>query len=50
MDLFLFLSQLLNGLLDGFYYLLIAIGLSLVATACSWPINEKPLARQGAAA
>ncbi len=23
----------------------IAIGLSLVATACSWPINEKPLAR-----
>ena len=30
MDLFLFLSQLLNGLLDGFYYLLIAIGLSLI--------------------
>jgi len=29
---------------------LIAIGLSLVATACSWPINEKPLVRQGAAA
>ncbi|MDP0926109.1 branched-chain amino acid ABC transporter permease [Paracoccus onubensis] len=30
MSLFLFLSQLLNGLLDGFYYLLIAIGLSLI--------------------
>lgn len=30
MNLFLFLSQLLNGLLDGFYYLLIAIGLSLI--------------------
>ncbi len=30
MNLFLFLSQLLNGLLDGFYYLLIAIGLSLL--------------------
>jgi predicted MFS family arabinose efflux permease len=29
---------------------LIAIGLSLIATACSWPINEKPLVRQGAAA
>lgn len=26
----LFLSQLLNGLLDGFYYLLIALGLSLI--------------------
>lgn len=30
MNLFLFLSQLLNGLLDGFYYLLIAMGLSLI--------------------
>lgn len=30
MNLFLFVSQLLNGLLDGFYYLLIALGLSLV--------------------
>lgn len=30
MSLFLFLSQLLNGLLDGFYYLMIAIGLSLI--------------------
>lgn len=30
MSMFLFLSQLLNGLLDGFYYLLIAIGLSLI--------------------
>ena len=29
-DLFLFVSQLLNGLLDGFYYLLIALGLSLI--------------------
>lgn len=29
---------------------LIAIGLSLLATACSWPIDERPLARQGAAA
>ncbi|MGB8884791.1 MAG: MFS transporter [Azonexus sp.] len=29
---------------------LIAIGLSLIAVACSWPINEKPLVRQGAAA
>lgn len=26
----LFISQLLNGLLDGFYYLLIALGLSLI--------------------
>lgn len=30
MNLFLFLTQLLNGLLDGFYYLLIAMGLSLI--------------------
>ena len=30
MNLFLFASQLLNGLLDGFYYLLIALGLSLI--------------------
>ena len=30
MNIFLFLSQLLNGLLDGFYYLLIALGLSLI--------------------
>ncbi len=28
--LFVFLSQLLNGLLDGFYYMLIALGLSLI--------------------
>lgn len=27
---FVFLSQLLNGLLDGFYYMLIALGLSLI--------------------
>lgn len=27
---FLFVAQLLNGLLDGFYYLLIALGLSLI--------------------
>ena len=30
MNVFLFVSQLLNGLLDGFYYLLIALGLSLI--------------------
>ena len=30
MNVFLFASQLLNGLLDGFYYLLIALGLSLI--------------------
>lgn len=30
MEAALFLSQLLNGLLDGFYYLLIALGLSLI--------------------
>lgn len=30
MNLFLFAAQLLNGLLDGFYYLLIALGLSLI--------------------
>ena len=30
MNLFLFASQILNGLLDGFYYLLIALGLSLI--------------------
>ncbi|CTQ34594.1 branched-chain amino acid ABC transporter permease [Jannaschia rubra] len=30
METALFLSQLLNGLLDGFYYLLIALGLSLI--------------------
>lgn len=30
MEMALFLSQLLNGLLDGFYYLLIALGLSLI--------------------
>lgn len=30
MSLFLFLSQLMNGLLDGFYYMMIAIGLSLI--------------------
>jgi branched-chain amino acid transport system permease protein len=30
MEIALFLSQLLNGLLDGFYYLLIALGLSLI--------------------
>ncbi|WBU56536.1 branched-chain amino acid ABC transporter permease [Paracoccus sediminicola] len=30
MSVFLFVSQLLNGLLDGFYYLLIALGLSLI--------------------
>ncbi len=29
---------------------LIAIGLSLVAALCSWPIDEKPLVRQGAVA
>lgn len=27
---FVFLSQILNGLLDGFYYMLIALGLSLI--------------------
>lgn len=30
MFFYLFLTQLLNGLLDGFYYLLIALGLSLI--------------------
>lgn len=30
MNLFLFGAQLLNGLLDGFYYMLIALGLSLI--------------------
>lgn len=30
MNVFLFVSLLLNGLLDGFYYLLIALGLSLI--------------------
>ena len=30
MSILLFVSQLLNGLLDGFYYLLIALGLSLI--------------------
>ena len=30
MSAMLFLSQVLNGLLDGFYYLLIALGLSLI--------------------
>lgn len=30
MNVYLFASQLLNGLLDGFYYLLIALGLSLI--------------------
>ncbi|WP_274427400.1 branched-chain amino acid ABC transporter permease [Chelativorans sp. YIM 93263] len=30
MTVMLFLSQLLNGLLDGFYYLLIALGLSMI--------------------
>jgi MFS family permease len=29
---------------------MIAIGLSLVATVCSWPIDERPLVRQGAVA
>ena len=28
----------------------LSIGLSVLATLCSWPINEKPLVRQGAAA
>lgn len=30
MNLYLFAAQLLNGLLDGFYYLMIALGLSLI--------------------
>jgi len=29
---------------------LIAIGLSVLAALCSWPIDEKPLVRQGALA
>jgi predicted MFS family arabinose efflux permease len=29
---------------------LVAIGLSLVAALCSWPIDEKQLVRQGAMA
>lgn len=50
-----FLGAWLGGRIfdeTGSYMLawLISIGLSVLAAACSWPINEKPLVRQGVAA
>lgn len=50
-----FLGAWLGGLIfdqTGSYLLawLIAIGLSVVATLCSWPIDERPLVRQAASA
>jgi MFS family permease len=50
-----FLGAWLGGLIfdeAGSYLLawLIAIGLSVVATLCSWPIDERPLVREAASA
>lgn len=50
-----FLGAWLGGRIfdeTGSYHIawMIAIGLSVLATACSWPINERPLVRQAEAA
>lgn len=50
-----FLGAWLGGRIfdeTGSYFLAwaLAVGLSLLATLCSWPIDEKPLARSAAAA